>query len=64
MARLACVKHQSRVLVLEDRVIHRSDRTLCKSRLQIGGKKLTADEVRKFSSESGCSVGLNTRDSI
>lgn len=46
MARLACVKHQSRVLVLEDRVIHRADRTLCKSVLKIGDKKFTADQIR------------------
>jgi hypothetical protein len=64
VARLACIEHKARVLVLESKTIHRSGGETCKSLLKIGDKKLTANEVRRFGSESGVRVGLNSRDSI
>jgi len=46
MARLACIQHKSRVLVLETKTIHRSTGETCNSPLHIGNKKITADELR------------------
>lgn len=55
MARLTCIQHKARVLVLETKAIHRSDREICTSLLKHGNKKFTAAEVRKSS-------GLSTQE--
>lgn len=47
MPRLICVDHKFRVLVLENKTIHRSDRKTCDSVLAIGGKQMTANHIRR-----------------
>jgi hypothetical protein len=47
MARLTCIAHKARVLVLETKTIHRANGETCTSLLKHGEKKFTAAEVRK-----------------
>lgn len=48
MSRLVCVDHNSRVLVLPTRALHRADGSTCDSILRFGDKTFTVEQIRQF----------------